>query len=640
MIELPAPAHGPLRADHAAGRPAQRRGPAAQRLRGLRPPAAGRPAVRRGRRHRPAARGHRGVPVRPGRAGSPGRLRRRRRARPWTGSRRTGSAARSGATARATATSPGSPILVVEGTFAEAVLLETLVLSVLNHDSAVASAASRMTTAAMGRPCIEMGSRRTHEWAAVAAARAAYIAGFATTSNLEAGPHATACRPRGTAAHAFTLLHDGEREAFEAQVASLGPQTTLLVDTYDVAEAVRTAVEIAGPELGAVRLDSGDLVTQAREVRAQLDSLGDTSTRIIVTSDLDEHAIAALAAAPVDAYGVGTSLVTGSGAPDGRPGLQAGRARGRGRQRRATACRWSRWPSAARTSSASAAASGRCAGATRPAPRRPRSSASAPCRRTTGTTGCCCASWSSTARSSAREPLTAARERHTFAVAELPDTGPPAVPRRARDPDDVRGRPPMTDLVRPGRRLRRPTRRRTTTTTTTPLVGRPRALVIVDVQNDFCEGGSLAVTGGAGVAAAISDYLQDRGDEYAAIAATQDWHVDPGPHFATPAGAAGLRRLLAAALRGRHRRVRAAPEPGHRPGHGDLPQGRARRGVLGVRGRPPRAGRRHAGGRWPPGCGTAASRPSTWSASPPTTACGRPPWTRPRRASGPGSCST
>src|SRR4051812_12306478 len=209
---------------------------------------------------------------------------------------------------------PGSPILVVEGSFAEAVLLETLVLSILNHDSAVASAASRMVTAAMGRPCIEMGSRRTHEWAAVAAARAAYVSGFATTSNLEAG-RSYGVPTAGTAAHAFTLLHDDEREAFQVQVASLGPQTTLLVDTYDVTAAVRTAVEIAGPALGAVRLDSGDLVTQARAVRRQLDELGATATRIIVTSDLDEFAIAALGAAPVDAYGVGTSLVTGSGAP-------------------------------------------------------------------------------------------------------------------------------------------------------------------------------------------------------------------------------------------------------------------------------------------------------------------------------------
>ena len=209
---------------------------------------------------------------------------------------------------------PGSPLLVVEGTFAQAVVLETVLLSILNYDSAVASAASRMTNAAGDRPCIEMGSRRTHEWAAVAAARAAYIAGFATSSNLEAG-RTYGVPTAGTSAHSFTLLHDDEREAFEAQVASLGTGTTLLVDTYDVPAAVSLAVEIAGVGLGAVRLDSGDLLVQARQVRAQLDGLGAVNTRIVVTSDLDEHSIAALAAAPVDVYGIGTALVTGSGAP-------------------------------------------------------------------------------------------------------------------------------------------------------------------------------------------------------------------------------------------------------------------------------------------------------------------------------------
>ncbi|MGI5283382.1 nicotinate phosphoribosyltransferase [Nonomuraea polychroma] len=209
---------------------------------------------------------------------------------------------------------PASPIMIVEGTFAEAVLLETLILSILNHDCAIASAASRMTNAAGKRPIIEMGSRRTHEAAAVAAARAAYIAGFASTSNLMAG-HMYGIPTAGTAAHAFTLLHDSERAAFEAQIASLGPETTLLVDTYDVPEAVRTAVELAGPKLGAVRIDSGDLAAAAQEVREQLDALGAFNTRILVTSDLDEYAIAALAAAPVDGYGVGTSLVTGSGVP-------------------------------------------------------------------------------------------------------------------------------------------------------------------------------------------------------------------------------------------------------------------------------------------------------------------------------------
>jgi nicotinate phosphoribosyltransferase len=209
---------------------------------------------------------------------------------------------------------PGSPILVVESTFAEAVILETLTLSILNHDCAIASAASRMVTSAGDRPLIEMGSRRTHERAGVASARAAYIAGFATTSNLRAGQQ-YGVPTSGTSAHAFTLVHDDEREAFRAQLDTVGSDTTLLVDTFDVASAVRTAIEVAGPELGAVRIDSGDLPVVARQVRAQLDSLGATKTRIVLTGDLDEYSIAALAATPVDGYGVGTSLVIGSGAP-------------------------------------------------------------------------------------------------------------------------------------------------------------------------------------------------------------------------------------------------------------------------------------------------------------------------------------
>ncbi|RCG31071.1 nicotinate phosphoribosyltransferase [Sphaerisporangium album] len=209
---------------------------------------------------------------------------------------------------------PGSPIMVVEGTFAEAGLLETVILSILNHDSAIASAASRMVGAAGSRPIMEFGSRRTHEAAAVASARAAYLAGFSSTSNLMAGS-VYGVPTAGTAAHAFTLLHDSEYDAFQAQIDSLGPDTTLLIDTYDVAKAVRTAVELAGPALGAVRIDSGDLAVAAHEVRQMLDSLGATDTRIVVTSDLDEYSIAALAAAPVDGYGVGTSVVTGSGVP-------------------------------------------------------------------------------------------------------------------------------------------------------------------------------------------------------------------------------------------------------------------------------------------------------------------------------------
>ena len=224
---------------------------------------------------------------------------------------------------------PDSPVLSVTGSFASAVILETVVLSILNHDCAIASAAARMTSAAAGRTLIEMGSRRTHEQSAVAASRSAYIAGFTATSNLEAG-FRYGIPTAGTAAHAFTLLHDTEGAAFAAQAASLGAGTTLLVDTYDITRGIATAIEVVGPELGAIRIDSGDLGVLARAARDQLDGLGATGTKIVLSGDLDEYAIAALRAEPVDVYGVGTSLVTGSGAPtagmvykmvevDGRP---------------------------------------------------------------------------------------------------------------------------------------------------------------------------------------------------------------------------------------------------------------------------------------------------------------------------------
>ena len=209
---------------------------------------------------------------------------------------------------------PNSPILQIEGTFGECTLLETLILSVMNYDSAVASAASRMSVAANNRPCMDMGGRRTNEWAAVAAARAAVVGGFQGTANLLAAQR-YGLTAIGTAAHCFTLVHDSERQAFESQIAALGRNTTLLVDTYNIEEAVKTAVEVAGPELGGVRIDSGDLASLAQRVRNQLDALGATNTRITVTNDLDEYAIASLQTAPVDSYGVGTMLVTGSGAP-------------------------------------------------------------------------------------------------------------------------------------------------------------------------------------------------------------------------------------------------------------------------------------------------------------------------------------
>ena len=207
-----------------------------------------------------------------------------------------------------------SPILRVECSFAEGVLIETLLLSIMNYDSAIASAAARMRIAAQGRYLAEMGARRANESAAVAAARAAYIAGFDATSNLEA--HRSYGVPSmGTSAHAFTLLYETEQAAFEAQLASMGVGTTLLVDTYDIEAAVKSAVKLTDGKIAAVRLDSGDLASTAIRVRNLLDELGAHQTKIVVTNDLDEYTIAALQAAPVDRYGVGTALVTGSGEP-------------------------------------------------------------------------------------------------------------------------------------------------------------------------------------------------------------------------------------------------------------------------------------------------------------------------------------
>ncbi len=211
---------------------------------------------------------------------------------------------------------PYSPVLTVTGSFAECVVLETVLLSILNHDSAVASAAARMSDAAGDRLLIEGGSRRTDPESAVAAARAGFVGGFDTTSNLEAGRR-YGIPTGGTTAHAFVLAHRSESDAFAAQSETLGADSTYLVDTFDVAEGIRRAVATVGTDIGAVRIDSGDLLSETLAARALLDELGAKSCRIVVSSDLDEFKMAELEAAnaPIDAYLVGTSLVTGSGHP-------------------------------------------------------------------------------------------------------------------------------------------------------------------------------------------------------------------------------------------------------------------------------------------------------------------------------------
>lgn len=208
---------------------------------------------------------------------------------------------------------PRSPLVQVRSSFGDGVVLETLLLSCLNGDSAVAAEAARIRTAAGDARLIEMGSRRAHEQAAVANARTAWLCGFDTTSNLEAGRR-YGVPTSGTVAHAFVLAHPSERAAFEAYV-SAGGASVLLVDTYDVLEGVRTAVDVAGPGLTAVRIDSGDLPVLLPQVRALLDELGATSTQIVCTGDLDEDSIPRLREAGADAFGVGARLAAGGGHP-------------------------------------------------------------------------------------------------------------------------------------------------------------------------------------------------------------------------------------------------------------------------------------------------------------------------------------
>jgi putative nicotinate phosphoribosyltransferase len=403
---------------------------------------------------------------------------------------------------------PHTPLLTVHGTLGECLLLETLVLSVLNFDSAIASAAARMVIAAGDRPLIEMGSRRVHEESAVAAARAAWIAGFATTSNLEAGRR-FGVPVAGTAAHAATLARPTEREAFAAQIATYGPGTTLLVDTYDIPEGIRTAVEVAGPGLGAVRIDSGDLMTVAPAARAQLDALGATSTRITVTSDLDEYALVHLAGAPIDGYGVGTRVATGSDHPtagmvyklvavgDG-PGTPLRSVQKLSADKGSTggAKTVSRFPDGREVWTLDGSV---------PAGAQP--------------------VHVDVIRDGVPQQVPSAEEAREVAAASLA-----SLPARAREisegqayrsseaweeTDDAPGAVPAPDAS----------------------AGTSRTLVVVDVQNDFCEGGALGVDGGGVVAERIAAHLADHAGEYRRIVFSRDWHRaegDNGGHFAVP----------------------------------------------------------------------------------------------------------
>ena len=210
----------------------------------------------------------------------------------------------------------GEPILRVTAPAAEAQLVETALLAIVTFQTSIASKAARIVQAAKGRQVIEFGSRRAHGLeAALFAARAACLAGCAGTSNVEAG-YRFGVQVSGTMAHSWVMAFDRELDAFRTYLDLFGDTTTLLIDTYDTGRAASSIVT-NGLRPSAVRLDSGDLLELSRAVRRILDAGGLESTRILASGDLDEDSIAALvgADAPIDAFGVGTSLSTSVDAP-------------------------------------------------------------------------------------------------------------------------------------------------------------------------------------------------------------------------------------------------------------------------------------------------------------------------------------
>lgn len=208
------------------------------------------------------------------------------------------------------------PMLRVTAPITEAQLVETALLATINFQTSIASKAARVVFAADGRPVMEFGARRAHGLdAALCAARAAFLAGCAGTSLVEAG-HRWSIPLSGTMAHSWVMSASGEITAFREYGALFAEHSVLLLDTFDTIAAARAIVD-HGLQPSAVRLDSGDLAALSREVRAIFDEAGLTATRIFASGDLDEHEIARLlaAGAPIDGFGVGTSMVTSIDAP-------------------------------------------------------------------------------------------------------------------------------------------------------------------------------------------------------------------------------------------------------------------------------------------------------------------------------------
>ncbi len=215
------------------------------------------------------------------------------------------------------------PILRVTASMPQAQFVESRLLNLLHFQTLVASKAARFVLAAQGKRLVDFGFRRAHgAEAGVMAARAAYIAGFAGTATVEAA-RAFGIPLFGTMAHSFIEAYDDEAVAFEQFARARPDHVVLLIDTYDVERAAHRVVEVArrvasdGISIAGVRIDSGDLVMQARLVREILDRGGLSATTIFVSGGLDEYSVSRFVGegAPIDGFGIGTSLTTSSDVP-------------------------------------------------------------------------------------------------------------------------------------------------------------------------------------------------------------------------------------------------------------------------------------------------------------------------------------
>jgi nicotinate phosphoribosyltransferase len=218
---------------------------------------------------------------------------------------------------------PNEPVLELTGPLLETQIVETALVNLIHFQTLIAARAARCVEAARGRQVVEFGLRRAHgATAGIQVARASWLAGFDATSDVLAGK-LYGIPVAGTMAHSYVECFADETAAFEAFTASYPDGSTLLIDTYDTIEGARRAAEVAdrlaarGGRLGAVRLDSGDLLDLSRRVRGVLDEAGLTGVTIFASGNLDEHEVDRLlaAGAPIDGFGIGSRLAVSDGAP-------------------------------------------------------------------------------------------------------------------------------------------------------------------------------------------------------------------------------------------------------------------------------------------------------------------------------------